>query len=227
MPRALESLAVVLLGITVPGALGRAEVLEFTFSGTVDAISGSPAAPWNSTALGDPMTIRYTFESTSPDIFSSGLPQFDDSIGWYDALRSFSVTVGSTTVEASSFGRITAFNNLANTSTHMDLYRADGFLPDGGRAYPFLSEEAFPNVPVALSSDGLPDDLVVTVPPWTDAYIVLDSISGNRGAAGYWEVVAAVDTFERRVVPAPGFVPAVALCCIAMWRRRGAAHAQA
>jgi len=70
----------------------RASPIEFTFNGIVNSINdplGNRPPPWNGVNVGDPWTLTYRFESTTPDSDPS------PTLGEYAAIDSYSLTIGS------------------------------------------------------------------------------------------------------------------------------------
>src|SRR5205807_10410947 len=88
----------------------KADLITFKFAGVVSSIAQDPAsplpAPWNGVAAGDPWSVTYTFETTTPN------SSLDPNFGQYRPFAGYGLTIGSN-LEAglSNTGVIQVFGN--------------------------------------------------------------------------------------------------------------------
>lgn len=194
------------MGAPVCGA-----IYEFTFTGTTTSTTGSPAGDWVNVEVGQPVMVRYWFDSGAPDQSPAA------NTGRF-AIQRYRLTIGDasrgTTEEAriskQLFSWVHAYFAIAEWEDAGSTWRCTVGLED------FFAD----------AWDGQGDLLPtsVTIGDFAEREIRLQEIVASRGGPGF-EAVASLTGFTSRVVPAPGTACIVSV--LAMWsgaRRRRETH---
>jgi hypothetical protein len=169
-------IACLVAALTLPAASVHATLYEFTFGGQITEIEGSVPAPWSGVTFGTPFTVKYVFDSETPDLD----PTHD--IGEY-AILSYSVEMLGVMQFAES-GEIVAQNLAADH--HFGEFN---HLPIGASGDIELA-----GVGVLTSDDLLLD---IELNDWFGAIL---EIVGDEAD---FELLGPIDTFSSRIVPAP------------------------
>lgn len=173
-----------LAALAAPAAFApsvEAEIVRFTFTGTITAISGQGTPP-PEIELGAPFTVSFVFDTLDPDVDPA--PNF----GAYEtAVRTASADINTLLVNATG-GYITVLNNgfVGDTVFYESVtpeYRLQVSLTDNQRT--------------ALDNDALPADL--DFPLWDMKNMYL----GDLTAKDSWTAIGTIATFEREVVVCP------------------------
>ena len=97
---------------TYPEGTNTISDVTFTFAGTVNQVNGFIPGVWSATAVGQPWEVSYTFDPTVPDTLVA-----NSTLGNYEAIHEFTLTVGGASVTQSP--------NPANTD--IDVRDEQGF----------------------------------------------------------------------------------------------------
>lgn len=175
----------------------RAEVIEFTFRGRIDAIGGAVPAP---VQIGDDYEFRYRFDSNAIDTDAA------PNVGNYEGaiFRSW-VTIGSYSIQQNFPADIFVLND----GFAGDSYSANVFGPLTSTILNMTNLGG-----AAFNSDALPGDLVLS--QWQ---IRSFSFQQDVGPA-FWSAEGSVTDFESRIVPAPGVGMLGLVCGFAFMPRR-------
>lgn len=186
-----------LAGAVVVVGAARADLIEFTFRGTVTTIGGAIPAP---AEVGDSFEFRYWFDSASPD----SEPALN--VGTYaGAITRSWVDIGSYHLAQS----IPADIFVLNDGFAGDSYSASvvGPVTDVLVSMTNLGGAAF-------DGDALPTDL--TLSQWGLRSMTFHEYVGPS----FWSAMANVSAFESRVVPGPGSLVASVFGLLCLRRRR-------
>lgn len=193
MQKALKALA----GLVVAVGFARADLIEFTFRGTVTTIGGAVPAP---AEVGDDFEFRYRFHSDAAD--SEPAPNVGSYAG---AITRSWVTIGSYQIVQN----VPADIFVLNDGFAGDSYSATAVGP--------ISEAVLSMTNLgggAFEGDALPTNLML--PQWG-----LRSLTFHRYVGpSFWSAMADVTGFESRTVPGPGSVVAGVLGLLCLRRRR-------
>lgn len=182
-------LAACLLCASTPA---RGELIEFTFSGELVQTVGEVPASWDGTELGTPWSVRYVFDSETPDL---ALPEWG---GRYDVI---SVTVTVDGVDQHSDDAYIGINASPLDPAEYKI-RFDG-LPIGATGKVSLLG------PIGyFESDALPTELN------------LDDFGAGRlfqvtKEGGGWTFSGNAIDFSSQTVPAPAGLPVAVLAIVA------------
>jgi hypothetical protein len=168
------------LAVMSAQAATYADLIEFTFEGEIDSVSGDIPDPWSDTTIGSLFSVVYVFDSNTPDL----LPDVPDE-GLY-AVEHLSVGIEGID-QAADFAQIGVQKLLVEDRYRVDFF--DVLNGDGG-------DIVLAGVDVFLS-DALPLDLD------------LDDFTLGRSfeLIGLdYEIHGSVSFFTRAVVPSPGGV---------------------
>jgi hypothetical protein len=196
-------LVVVGAGALSLGQCAYAAPLTFQFTGTVDGMLDPAArpAPWDAIAIGDPWTLTYTFETTTPDTQSS------PNLGTYDgAILSYSLIVGPVSRNTLSFGEIYIYDEEPGD---FDQYELHIFPPGSNPIYLFQLDDSSGN---SWSTDALPTNLNLG---GFDSAMDL-RIAGNGGS---WNIRGPVQSFAVIPEPSVTFALLTVLTRVAIGRR--------
>jgi len=192
-----------------------AEIIEFTFGGTLTLAEGSSIIEpeLGDLQVGDAVTVRYTFDSEAEDQDDASSTR-----GLY-AMLSYQITVSDVTLDIGLQDADISIS--AGNFDHTYFASAENFFdPDGGRGVFLqqLSVALLDPSATAFDDDSLPLDLSLDDFATTEfSYREIDEFLGARGTP--FEFDATLETFSRRVVPAPG-AAAVLLGFAGITRRR-------
>ncbi len=159
-------------------ARAEADLIRFTFSGTVIAVTGEGTPPPEA-EIGAVFTVSFLFDPSVPDTDPSG------NFGFYDgAVHSAAADMGGLVVQATG-GFITVLNNgfVGDTlfyESETDEYRVQASLTDIQRT--------------AIDGDALPDDIDFWQWDLNRLYL------GDVGLPGSWTAVGEITSFTREVV---------------------------
>jgi len=203
------SLAVVVsfLWLQLSTSASRADLVEFTFNGSVTSVfdlgSVPSTHPLQSAAFGDSLTLTYVFESSTAD--TNGALNIGSYVG---AIQSASVSVGSNLFEYDSLidRLITVVND---SSGPPDLHQSDMFGSDanGNSLQTFLRLQD--STALVFGTDALPVTMDVSDFNIQSGFLELPSgcSSGFCGATAVAvgpEIRFRVDSLTVSVVPLPG-----------------------
>ena len=180
----------------------RAEFIEFTFSGDITIVTGTPPEPWEEAQVGDEWTLSYIFDSETPDM--AGGPQ-----GAY-AIESLAAGIDEEMVDSVGLHEI-------YVETLGDIYRV---------SFSELTNGAFGDLNLHMSSD-FPDGdaLPLTLDledflPYPASFFFMTNELESFNIEGY---PLALDI---QIVPAPGTLIVVVGTllgrCLSSRRRDGA-----
>jgi len=198
------SLAVVVsfLSLHLIASASRADLVEFTFNGSVTQVLNLNLAPLThplqSAAVGDSLTLTYVFESSTAD--GNGAA---NTGSYNNAIQSASVSVGSNLFDYDflSSGLILVENDLSGP---IDRYRADLFGSDanGNSLSTFLT--LADSTATVFSSDALP--LTLDLSDFDSQFGQLElPFAGSTAAVSVSpEIRFQVDSLTVSVVPLPG-----------------------
>ncbi len=170
-----------------------ADIYEFTFTGTVNQIGGiAPPGQWEGAAIGQPVSVVYTFDSEAPDQNGSST-----SGRWFGP--SFVLTIGAESRTRDNV-RIAKqiFSSVHTYYGSSEWAESDGTL---WRATVGLVDNT------AMAWDGQDDSLPLdlNLDDFPEQSIHLQQAVELRGdIPEYLDVYATVDDFSWRIVPAPG-----------------------
>lgn len=187
-------IAAMMMGLAM-GAPG--EVIEFTFTGQMDSLGGSVAAP---VEVGDAFAFVYRFDSGAVD--SDGAPNVGLFVG---ALDQPTLDIGVWSAPGLSGGDIGVLDNgfagdgYSAIVQHPLIYAAVSMTNFGGDAF---------------DSDALPLDLDLA--DWSLPNFAVEVLVGPA----YWNGAGTITGFSRRVVPAPGAAVVGLLALTGIRRRR-------
>lgn len=179
-------------------ARAEAELVRFTFTGTLTTVTGQGTLP-PEIEIGGPFTVSFVFDTLATDTDPSG------NFGFYDpSVLSAAADVNGLIVSATG-GYISVLNNgfLGDTlfyESATDAYLVQVSLTDSQRT--------------AIDTDELPADL--DFPQWDVNRFYL----GDLMQPDSWTAVGTVTGFEREVVPGPGGAAVLALGAAVGARRR-------
>lgn len=170
-------IVVVLAGLA---SLSSGDTVEFTFTGQIDTIGGSIAAPFN---LGEDLQVRYRFDTDAVDADPA------DNFGAYNgALRRPALQIGSWEWSQSVNGDLGVLDNgfagdsYSATIQQPLLWFAVNLTNFGGDAF---------------TSDALPADL--DFDQWQSRNFAVEMVVGPA----YWNAGGTLTGFSSRIVPAP------------------------
>ncbi|MCA9311096.1 MAG: hypothetical protein KDA21_07815 [Phycisphaerales bacterium] len=186
-----------------------ADTYEFTFTGMTTSMSGSPFGDWGDVAVGQPVTVRYTFASDAPD---QSAPANQGRF----AILDYTLSIGTTSRTTHGQGQIT---KQLFSFVHAYYAISEWDAGDGALWRSTLALEDFLTDAWDGQTDALPLDL--DIGDFPTRKIKLDYVDGARGQS--FNIVASVDTFTSRIVPAPAAALALALGLTPWARRRRSA----
>jgi hypothetical protein len=203
---------VAVLGLALPAS---AVPYTFTYTGVVtQKTTGGPGsaftAPWNNPGIvvGSPVTLSYTFESTSPDISASPVS------GAFDSITQVSLTMGPAT-------------NTVNYGTPQRIYTANDLVFPNPPSYTTDRYGVLLNAGVGGNSDTLifqMDDTTFSTFNTDALPLVQPNPSSFNNFFGSLESNGSFGTSEIRFVltdvPEPAAIGALLLPGVAMLRRR-------
>lgn len=198
--------AIALLAALLP-SIASAFPVTFQFGGTVtSASSGSPAlgAPWNTSgaAAGSPVSLSYTFESTTPDINAS------PTVGGYAlAVTGASLTINAATATFPATGTGISVSN--GQAPGVDQYFVFFFGVPGATE---LSINLIDNTDSSFPTDALPTNLNLANFSSRTGELVADRPFGQQ-------IKFRLDTFQA-IVPEPTALCSIATFALVARRRR-------
>ncbi len=125
----------------------RAAERTLTLSGSITSLPGLPAPPWDQVQIGDPFSVRYTYE----DAIADTDPATD--LGNYPAISSYTLTIGAATLSETVAPQNTFIRIFSNRPQGFDQYEVS--IPVGGIGNLFLQLDD--DQDRSFSSDALVD----------------------------------------------------------------------
>lgn len=215
------SLAVVVsfLSLHLSASASRANLIEFTFNGSVTSVQGlnlAPLAhPLQSAAAGDSFSLTYVFESFTADTNGTA------NTGSYVAIQSASVSVGLNLFEYDSFiNRVIHVGNDSGGTLDFHQSNLSGSDASGNRLRTFLGlTDQTANV---FISDALPSTLDLSDFNLQVGSLELPFDSVTAGERTTPTIRFQVDSVTVSAVPLPGAVvlALIGLPMVAWLRRR-------
>ena len=198
------SLAVVVsfLWLHLSASASRADLVEFTFNGSVTSVFDLDQAPsthpLQSAAAGDAFSLTYVFESSTADTNAAA-----DTGSYGGAIQSASVSVGSNVFEYDflSNGLIVVGNNLLGPT---DRYGASVSGSDANGNSLFTDLLLTDSTATVFSTDALPLTLDVSDFNIRSGSLELPFASTTAGGEDFAEIRFRVNSATVSVVPLPG-----------------------
>ena len=196
------TMAVLVAALLVTGQPASAALFTFEFSGEVVAmysdLGGPPPSPWNAVQIGDPWSLTYTFESTTPD--NNIQPEFGNYSG---ALLSYILAVG----PASESAALDDYISIENSHAFRDAYDLNIVAPSDKDLRLLLID----NTDTSWSTDALPTNLNLA------GFNHKELLITGPSATFVWWIQGDVETFA--VVPEPAAGLLAMLPIAVHWRR--------